>query len=93
MMSLDDIRNKIDIVDEEIVRLLNQRAEYAREIGMKKSEAGLPVQDKGREESVLSRVAKASNGPLSSESIKAIYRKIIDGCLEVQDNEVLSDSE
>ena len=39
------LRNKIDGLDSELVRLLNERAEVAKEIGEIKARAGLPVTD------------------------------------------------
>ena len=84
-ISLDELRLKIDLIDDKLVRLLNKRAESAYMIGRKKAYAGIPVHDPKREKKVLQRVGKMNKGPLSAKAINGIYRKVISACLEVQD--------
>ncbi|MCG8407133.1 MAG: prephenate dehydratase [Phycisphaerales bacterium] len=77
MTSLQDLRKKIDELDEKIVRLLNERAEAAVEIGRLKASTGTAVFAPDRERAVLNRVAGLSAGPLSKESLSAIYRELM----------------
>jgi chorismate mutase-like protein len=77
-MEISDWRNKIDAVDEQIVRLINQRAEAAQAIGKLKQSANLPVYEPQREQAVFDRVRKANAGPLSDIEIVDIYQRIID---------------
>lgn len=79
-MEIDDYRKRIDELDAEIVRLLNERAECARGIGRAKERCGTVVYLPERERQVLDRVAAANQGPLSTESVQAIYREIISAC-------------
>ena len=81
---LAGLRSQIDAIDRQLVELMNQRAEVARQIGHVKTSAGQAAYDPSREETVLERVASANPGPLSSESLKAIYRELISGSRAIE---------
>ena len=83
-MKLEDWRNEIDSIDEEIVRLVNQRAKIAREIGVLKASAGLPIVDAGREDEILRKAAASNNGVLKNEAILRIFRGIIRESRQIQ---------
>ena len=83
-MQISDWRDRIDFLDRELVRLLNERARCALEIGKLKRSQGLPVLDPLREEQVLSHIAKAGGGPLSPEALRRIFRLIIAECRQVE---------
>ena len=57
-MPLDDLRKKIDALDSELLRLLNERAEVVHGIGEKKKEKGLMIYAPEREESLLKALVK-----------------------------------
>jgi len=78
------LRAQIDTLDRQLVGLMNQRAEVARQIGHLKQSAGSAAYDPSREETVLERVAAANEGPLSSESLKAIWRELISGSRAIE---------
>ena len=75
--ALAPLRQRIDELDREIVRLLNERAQVGIEIGHAKVAAGLRIYDPGREDEVLQRVADANRGPVGDEELLALYRQII----------------
>jgi len=77
-MEISDWRQKIDGLDEQIVRLINQRAEAARAIGELKQGANLPVYEPQREKDVFEHVRRVNPGPLSEVEIVDIYERIID---------------
>ena len=77
-MEISDWRQKIDGLDEQIVRLINQRAEAARAIGELKQGANLPVYEPQREKDVFEHVRRVKPGPLSEVEIVDIYERIID---------------
>ena len=77
-MEISDWRKKIDELDIEIVRLINQRAEAARAIGELKKMADLPVYEPRREQEVFDRVRKANRGPLPDSELLHVYERIID---------------
>ncbi len=79
-MEISDYRRRIDALDQEIVRLVNERAECARRIGEAKEKTDRPAYAPERERQVLERVAAASAGPLEAGAIQAIYREIISAC-------------
>jgi chorismate mutase len=78
---MDDIekwRKKIDEIDLEMVKLLNERSQCAIEIGKLKHELNIEIYDPRREKEVISRVWKEANGPLSKEAVKRLFERIID---------------
>jgi len=86
-MGLDSVRREIDRIDEEIVRLLNERARSAVRIGRMKKERGAAVRDPARENEILERLRELNKGPLSENAIIDIYRRSIDACLELEKND------
>lgn len=81
---LTRLRDAIDRVDEVIVRLLNQRAKYAIEIGELKAVLGLPVYAPEREKEVLHHVEHTSAGPLDGASVRRLFERIIDESRRVE---------
>ncbi|MFH1996718.1 MAG: prephenate dehydratase [Candidatus Omnitrophota bacterium] len=83
-MSLKNLRNRIDKVDSEILKLLNKRAELTKEIGAYKLKNRKGVYVPDRERQVYQRLVKMNKGPLSEKSVRAIYKEIMSGalCLE-----------
>jgi len=77
-MDITDWRKKIDEMDEEIVRLINKRAEAAKAIGDLKKRSTLPVYEPARETEVFEHVKRINPGPLSEEQIVDVYIRIID---------------
>jgi chorismate mutase len=75
---IDDLRNRIDLLDESLVRLLNARAACALEIGRLKREMGIPIYQPDREKDVLKHVQALNNGPLDDQVIKRLFERIID---------------
>lgn len=57
-MELQEYRDRIDAVDDEIVRLFRRRMEIVEELGRYKREQGLPIEDARRESAVLERLAE-----------------------------------
>ena len=81
---LGRLRDAIDRVDEVIVRLLNQRAKYAIEIGELKGVLGLPVYAPEREKEVLLHVERTSDGPLDPVTVRRLFERIIDESRRVE---------
>ena len=73
---LEKIRQEIDRIDSELVALLNNRMGLAVEAGRIKALAGLPTFHPEREQMVARRISAMNPGPLSGESLRAIYREI-----------------
>lgn len=77
--SLASLRSAIDRLDREILKLVNQRAGYALEIGKLKDAEGQQVYSPGREEEILAGVQELNPGPLSSECVRGLFRELISG--------------
>jgi chorismate mutase len=75
---IDDLRNRIDMLDEHLVRLLNARAACALEIGRLKRELSIPIYQPDREAAVLENVRKHNTGPLGEQAIGRLFERIID---------------
>ena len=69
-MMLEKIRRKMDKIDTDIVRLLNQRADLTLRIGKLKSKSKKPVFSPDREKQVYQRLVKANKGPLEKETLE-----------------------
>lgn len=74
---LRELRNSIKETDRKIVRLLNQRAGMALEIGRIKAELGMEIYDPSQESGIYENVMEANGCDLPSKSLRAIFREII----------------
>lgn len=77
-MEIADWRSRIDGLDEQIVRLLNERAAAAVEIGKLKQKTGAPIYEPNREQTVFEHVRQANPGPLTTVQIQDIYYRVMD---------------
>lgn len=71
-------RDKIDAIDEAILKLVNERAQLATEIGHLKNDGVIYKPE--REAQVLRRLQENSKGPLSSEAVSNIFRAVVANC-------------
>lgn len=83
---LQDYRREIDQIDDEILRLLNERSKSVIEIGKLKklqdSEANLHTQ--AREAAIIERLTRQNTGPFPSEAIRPVYREIMSASLSLE---------
>ena len=78
---LSSLRQRIDALDDEMLRLLSQRAQHAHRIGViKQGNLYRPE----REAQVLRRVAETNPGPLPEAAIRTIFREIMSACLALE---------
>ena len=77
--SLESLRRKIDHLDGELVKVINQRAELALRIGDLKDAQGTSIYSPSREEEVMARALGLSKGPLADECVRAVFREVISG--------------
>ncbi len=77
-MDFDQIREEIDQLDAELLRIFNRRAQLALDIGALKKERGLPIYDPEREKRILERVTRDNPGPLSDAAIVRLFERVID---------------
>jgi monofunctional chorismate mutase len=72
-----ELRKRVDEIDQQIVKLLNQRAEIVLKIRRLKSENQLPLYDPEREEEIFEKVTSVNAGPLYDDSLREIYERIL----------------
>ncbi|HEU5324091.1 MAG TPA: prephenate dehydratase [Methylomirabilota bacterium] len=83
-MDLGDWRSRINDLDSEILKLLNERAEAALQIGDLKRRREAPSYVPEREAAILRTLTAANPGPLSAEAVAAIWREILAACRAVE---------
>lgn len=77
-MSIDDLRTEIDRLDDELLRIFNERADIALKIGLIKKEVALPVYDPAREKRIFNRMREHNPGPLDDQAIVRLFERVID---------------
>ena len=86
-VKLETVRARIDSVDEQIHRLISERAKLAQLVGISKSKDGHTVDfyRPEREAQVLRRARERNRGPLSDEEVVRLFREIMSACLAQQE--------
>src|SRR6185503_3626268 len=84
--SLQPHRKEIDKIDDEIVRLLGERARHVIEIGKlkKATDAQALLHTPAREAEIMERLCKLNTGPFPNEALRAVYREIMSGSLALE---------
>jgi chorismate mutase / prephenate dehydratase len=77
-------RKAIDKLDSQIVRLLNERTQHVLGIGEIKLKAGEEIYAPHREGAVLQRISRLNKGPITSASLRAIYREVMSSALSLE---------
>ncbi len=86
-MTIEEARIRIDAIDKELLRLLNDRAHVVNVVGEIKQREGLEIYAPEREEKLLRKLAElnaAQDGKLPEKSIRAIYREIMSAALAIE---------
>ncbi len=84
--TLDQLREHIDALDEQIQALLNERARCAQQVAEAKraGDADTVFYRPEREAEVLRRVRERNEGPLSDDEIVRLFREIMSACLALE---------
>jgi len=77
-LDIDRIREEIDHLDNELLRIFNERAALALKIGELKKTRNLPVYDPEREKRIFLRMKNANPGPLDDAAIVRLFERVID---------------
>lgn len=72
-----EIRERIDSIDCQLVKLLNERSQCSLDIRALKPEAKWGLYDPKREEEIFENVAKCNEGPLYADDLREIYEAIL----------------
>ncbi|WP_398501650.1 chorismate mutase, partial [Variovorax sp.] len=82
--SLADLRVQIDSLDQQLLRLLNERAHVAELVGEVKKREGTPFFRPDRVAQVIDKMQKGNGGPLKDLHVAAIWREIMSACLALE---------
>ena len=82
--NLVDLRGQIDAIDQELLALLNRRAQVAEKVGEVKKREGTPFFRPDRVAKVIEQIQHANPGPLKREHVAAIWREIMSACLALE---------
>jgi chorismate mutase len=77
-LKIEDWRDEIDRLDEQLVKLLNARSQCAIELGRIKRELGLAIYSPDREREVITHVMGINPGPLDRDAVRRLFERIID---------------
>ena len=83
-MKLPELRQAIDALDDELLRLLNERARLVTEVGTLKAQLKQPFYVPERERQILERLAQANSGPFPTEALRPVFSEIISACLSLE---------
>jgi chorismate mutase-like protein len=77
-------RKGIDLIDQKLLILLNERLRIAMEIGKIKKGMGKKIYDPKREKEILKKLKSKNRGPLEEEDFKKIFTLIMKICRKSQ---------
>jgi len=83
-LDLDDLRRRIDSVDQQILKLVHERVGLVLKVGAYKRERRLDVYDPERERTLLERLCKAAEPPLKAGTVRRIFERIVDECRRIE---------
>lgn len=83
---IDDSRKEIDRLDDEILKLLNERSRHVIAIGKAKRQAdpNALLHTPGREAAIVERLGRQNPGPFPNEAIQPVYREIMSASLSLE---------
>ena len=83
-VKLTPLRARIDELDQQLIKLLNERAEVVVQVGQVKRAGNTPIYVPDRERRVLEQVRSYNQGPLPNKCIDAIYRELMSGSFALE---------
>jgi len=83
-MTIEDWRAKIDELDQRLLRLLSERAEYVLAVGRIKNERNMEVFDPERERQIIGSILRENKGPLDEDALRRIFQCVIDECRRIE---------
>jgi chorismate mutase/prephenate dehydratase len=89
-MNIPEHRKAIDRLDAQLIRLLNERTRHILAVGEIKKKAGDEIYAPHRERAVLNRICRLNQGPITNDSLRAIYREIMSSSLSLEKSLVIA---
>ncbi len=87
-MDIAEWRLKIDELDRQLVRLINERARCAEEIGKLKRNSSIPIYEPDRERIIFENIARQNQGPLTQVQLRQVYERLVDVMRQIQRDEI-----
>jgi len=81
---LSKLREEVDVLDEDLAKLLNKRTFFSVMIGRVKRALGLPTYSPEREREINMRINKFAQKPLTTKALQRIYERILDESRAIQ---------
>ena len=81
---LEELRKKINDLDEKIIQLISERSNVAKEIAREKTTDNSPLYRPAREQEIYNKIVKLNKGPLDDSSLQNIYREIMSATLKLE---------
>ncbi|OGX68112.1 MAG: chorismate mutase, partial [Paenibacillus sp. RIFOXYA1_FULL_44_5] len=85
---LENLREQVDVVNQQLLELLNRRAALSQQIGKQKEKQGVPKFDPIREKLMLDQLSEMNQGPFDDQTIKHIFKEIFKASLQLQKNDL-----
>ncbi|MGB8000107.1 MAG: bifunctional 3-deoxy-7-phosphoheptulonate synthase/chorismate mutase [Anaerobacillus sp.] len=86
-IQIDELREKLDEINLQLLDLINERAEVAKEIGRVKKAQGINRFDPVRERKMLDLLAEKNGGPFDTSTLQHIFKEIFKASLELQEDD------
>jgi chorismate mutase len=93
MTELEEWRRKIDAIDRQLVKLLNDRSTCAVEIGHLKRKLNMAAWQPDREAEILRNIVKSNPGPLDDAAVRRLFERIIDEARSLERHSMESSAE
>ncbi|WP_077357753.1 bifunctional 3-deoxy-7-phosphoheptulonate synthase/chorismate mutase [Virgibacillus halodenitrificans] len=87
MKDLEQLREQLDDVNLEILKLINQRALLVQDIGQIKTKQSMKRFDPVRERDMLDQITSQNDGPFEKATIEHIFKEIFKASLELQEDD------
>lgn len=84
---IDQLRLRIDELNEQLLEIMSERAALVKEIGEFKTRNGIPTYDPIRERAILDRILEKNNGPFKNETLQHLFKEIFKASLELQEDD------
>ena len=82
--TIAEIESLIDEVDQQVVGLINERAQLVVEVGEFKRKSDVPIYAPHREAAVLTKIKNLNEGPLKNRTLELIYRELMSGSFAIE---------
>lgn len=90
MMGIEELRTRLDTLDNQMLDLLAKRAQVILQVADFKQQHNMPAHIPARESAIFERLRTTNPGPLSGDAIERIYRTVIEEMRKFEEQHVTS---